>query len=25
VGEKHLPAYLDEYAFRLYGASGVKL
>ena len=23
VGEKHLPAYLDEYAFRLYGASGV--
>src|SRR4051795_12314930 len=25
VGEKHLPAYLDEYVFRLYGASGVKL
>jgi ISXO2-like transposase domain len=25
VGKKHLPAYLDEYVFRLYGASGVKL
>ena len=25
VGTKHLQAYLDEYVFRLYGASGVKL
>ena len=25
VGKKHLQAYLDEYVFRLYGASGVKL
>ena len=25
VGQKHLQAYLDEYVFRLYGASGVKL
>ena len=25
VGRKHLQAYLDEYVFRLYGASGVKL
>jgi hypothetical protein len=23
--EEHLQAYLDEFAFRLYGASGVKL
>ena len=25
VGKKHLQAYLDEFVFRLYGASGVKL
>ena len=25
VSRKHLEAYLDEYVFRLYGASGVKL
>ena len=25
VSNKHLQAYLDEYVFRLYGASGVKL
>ena len=25
VGSKHLQAYLDEYVFRLYGASEVKL
>ena len=25
VGAKHLPHYVDEFVFRLYGASGVKL